>query len=198
VQQGKKPMRQAPEEWLIGELIEHGVEQHGHFILNSGRHTDTKWDMEVLLDYPKLLRPIMYDVAAMAYENDDELVIAAPKGAQDLAKHGWSFGYPPLAHVNKHGPRLFTIDSSRDRQKVTDATRVTIFEDAVTTGGTPAALAAVIKTINPAIELDLVAIAIRSPLLEQHKALFRTCQFLVEVDIPSWRGENCENCPIEL
>lgn len=186
-------MRQLPEETLVKELRRIGVEQSGHFVLNSGLHSDRKLEFDALFDHPRLLRTIVKDVATVVEYNNDDTVVAVPDGAQNIAARGWSFAYPDLVYATKRGRRAFSF-SQFQAERLESAQRVAVFEDVVTTGSTPAALGRAVLRINPDVELDLIAIARRSPLQPENEALFRTCYFLAELDINAWPAPECNDC----
>jgi len=184
-------------ETLLKEFRRTGIEQSGHFVLNSELHSNQKLEFDVLLDHPRLLRKIVKNVAGIASQNSDDTVIAVPHGAERIAANGWSYSYPQLAYAKKLSRREFGF-SSLQAKNIESAQRIAIFEDVVTTGGTPAALGRAVLQINPTVELDLIAIAKRSPLLPENEELFRSAYFLAEVNIDAWPASACESCSEDL
>lgn len=172
-------------------LVRAQVPIEGHVVLNSGLHTDVKYDCEKLLAHPKELHFVMSGLARLIQDSGSELIVPVPKGG--LRIYSTLPSDMTVIFTEKRGQRDFRIPKQYHKG-IRAAEKIVVGEDVVTTGGTPAAMAEVIQQINPDAELHLVGILRRSELEPRHQKSFRTAQFLVEKEVDSWPKEVCDHC----
>lgn len=169
-----------------------GAYELGHAILNSGLHSLVKVNVDSLADYPGELAPFLDDIEEKAQEAKLDVFVPVPNGGvRLLAAKIWT--NPRMVTPQKVGKREFVI-GSQEQDVVNAANRIGIFDDAVTTGGTPAAMARTIRGINPSAELHLFGMVRRGKVLESHAEMFASQVYLLEEDIPAWREGDCPNC----
>lgn len=182
-----------PNQKVVRDMfLETGVWQEEHSVLNSGLHTDVKLDMECLAE-PRnwgIWDNVVNEVCIIGQANDIQGYMPVPDGALKIAKIGPIL--PRIFDVVKIGKREFEFPELTI-ERIKNFGRIAVFEDVVTTGGTPATLARKVKNINPDIEIDLIALWRRGELLKEHTKVFKKTHFLVEEMIPSWNPEDCLN-----
>lgn len=170
------------------------VWEHGHTILNSGLHSYDKAHMERLAGYTTEFGVVMAGVKNVLRERGARVLVSVPNGAQDLlrpAVHRPEF-LPVQATKVEQQRRKFTIRYT-DISVVHNAETITVVDDVLTTGGTPAAMADVLKGINPDAEIHLLAILQRGELNPEYLAKFASFTTLA-VDLrPAWKPDECPN-----
>ena len=175
------------------EMMDAGVWQEGHFVLSSGLHTNVKLDMERMLSRRNAmrLRAVLHPLAMIAIEREYDDLVPVPNGALMLAKEAdLPNGFPRVlpAKIDVHE---FTIPHPAAIALIRKAGRIGIFDDVVTTGRTPLAMADAVRRINPDVELDLLAIWRRGTLDAEVNQMFTRQTFLIEENIPAWLEQEC-------
>lgn len=144
--------------------------------------------MEKLIEHPWRHRIVMAGVRRILRSLNIDNVIPVPNGALKIAQ--------PLAdEINvipseKIKPLEFSIPET-SRQTITQAGRIAIFEDVVTTGSNQFAMAREVLNINPDTELHLIGLWRRGTLHPSGAAMFESRNYLVEEPIPAWPGYDC-------
>lgn len=178
------------------QVLEAGVRVERHVVLNSGKHTDVKLDMERLLQRHNTMRLRAIMAAVCDAASTADVLVPVPRGAYLLTQHEFPFRFPPVIPTEKYEKRTFSVTHPAARALIRQAGRIAVFDDVVTTGGSPLAMAETLKTYNPDVALDLVAIWRRDKLVLEVATTFEHQAYLVEEDIPSWPGEECTACPL--
>lgn len=182
----------ASSEALRTTLCEIGAYEVGHIVLNSGLHSEVKVNVDSLAEHPDRLLPFLDNIEEVALETGVDLLCAVPSGGvRLLSVRDWTS--LQVIRPHKIAKRDFCIDS-RDLDRVKEARNIGIFEDAITTGGTPAALAQVVRSLNPDADLHLFGMVRRGEILASHAQLFASQVYLLEENIPTWPAEECPAC----
>jgi orotate phosphoribosyltransferase len=185
-------------EYLLNshDIFVHGahVRQPGHVVLSSGQHTDVKVDMEKVIHHQLALQVISGRVGDIMKSNGLHAVVPVPDGALKIARIARIPGIVPSS--KPEGKRHEFLFDGPDKHFITALGRIAIFEDVITTGQTPAAMAEILHTINPDAQLHLIGLWRRGIVLPEHAELFTSQSYLVEKEIPSWPVEDCFDCPL--
>jgi orotate phosphoribosyltransferase len=178
------------------DIFVHGahVRRSGHTVLSSGQHTDVKIDMERAIHFPLALHIIGGRTGDIMKNRGIHAVVPVPDGALKIARFAKIPGIVPSS--KPEGKRHEFLFDDPDKRFILALGRIAIFEDVITTGATPAAMAKALHTINPDAELHLVGLWRRGTVLPEHAELFTSQSYLVEKEIPSWPAEECYNCPL--
>lgn len=180
----------------IRELVmDADVWQSGHTKLNSGLHTDVKLDMEKLINHRRNFIAIMSTVADKFFTLEVDGVVAVPKGAKRLLDKTFPMPLPQVVPASRTAERQFDFDQPWAQRFLQKAGRIAIFDDVLTTGGSPLAMANTVRQVNPDIELDLVAIWRRGELVPGVAETFDSQTYLVEEMVPAWPAKDCPQCP---
>lgn len=176
------------------QLLEAGVWQPGHVVLNSGRHSDVKLEMDKLLERRNQmrLRVVMHGLAVRMSDRQYDAVVSIPEGAANLFE---AVEMPALLprgiRPTKVDRREFEFRHPASIVLIKRAGRLAIFDDVITTGGTPMAMAETIRHYNPEATIDLYAIWRRDQLDPRVDEVFTEQAYLVEEVVPSWPAEDC-------
>jgi len=112
--------------------------QKGHFLLTSGRHSDTYMQCARLFEYPEYSQVIAEDIAKAFKDDNVDLVIGPAMGgiilSYEVSKH--------LGVRNMFAERVDGTMMLRRGFEVLEGQRVLVVEDVVTTGGS------VVEVIN--------------------------------------------------
>jgi orotate phosphoribosyltransferase len=176
-------------------ILDAEVWQPAHTVLNSGLHTDIKLDMERLLDHRRNLIAVMTKVADIFFELEVGAVVPVPDGARRLLAKTFPMHLPQVVSPLKAAAREFTFDQPWKERHLQKIGRVAVFDDVLTTGGSPLAVAETVRHINPDLQLDLVAIWRRANLKPEVEEMFQTQSYLIEEEIPAWPAKECRTCP---
>lgn len=168
-----------------------GAYEIGHTILNSGLHTMERVTVDMLADHPRLLAPYFDDIEEIATGMGVDLFVPVPRGAlrvMDARVGLWGIN---VIRPQKVGQRDFRIPRKQDYKPIQEARRIGVFEDAVTTGGTSAAMADLLRGINPEADFALIGMVRRGRVLPEHAARFAAQAYLLEKEIETWTAEAC-------
>lgn len=159
----------------------------GHFVLTSGRHSDTYVQCARILEDPALTMRLARTAAADVADLEVDLVAAPAVG-------GIVFGF---AVAQALGVKF--IFSEREAGKMTFrrsfevpvGARVLIAEDVVTTGGSVAEVAALVRKSDgePVGVVSLIDRGGAKAFSEPHWSL-------LQLDVESWEGDSCVLCRI--
>jgi orotate phosphoribosyltransferase len=169
----------------VRDLYErHGVLQGGHFVLSSGRHSDTYLQCARVLEYPKLGQRLGEALAARFREREPDVVVSPAIGAILI-------GYAVALEL---GCRfLFTERSDgatalRRGQALQRGERALVIEDVVTTGGSAAEVVELIERAGASVA-GVGALVDRS----ESPTPFRL-EALLRVEARSWSADRCPMC----
>jgi orotate phosphoribosyltransferase len=186
------------------QIIDAGCWVDEHLVLNSGRHSDIKIDMEKLLapgaGNIMRLRAVMNPIAAAMVANTFgtsgyDSMVPVPNGALELAAEvDTPENFPPIITSRKLAKREFAFRHPAAPQVLRNAGRIAVFDDVITTGGTPLAMAEAIRATGSQAELDLYAIWRRGQLVPEISQVFAHQFYLIEEEIPTWPAEACRQC----
>lgn len=169
-----------------------GVLQRGHFVLSSGRHSDTYLQCARALTDPEVAHSLGAALAAKVADELDEqpAVVVSPALGGVLA------GFVVAAAL---GARfLFTerIEGEmalRRGQHLDPGERALVVEDVVTTGGSAAEAAAVCRAHGAEV-IGLAVLVDRSGGLEEGVRTAHRPTALLRVEAASWPAEDCPLC----
>lgn len=172
-------------EEMLGALKDAGAILDGHFVLTSGRHSDTYIQCARVLEDPALTTRLAEEVVARLGGQDVDLVVAPAVG-------GIIFGFAvaralgvPFVFSEREGGRM-TL--RRGFQIPADA-RVLIAEDVVTTGGSVAEVVDIVRDCGAEVA-SVVSIIDRGGA----KAFSDELQALLVLETVSWGAEECVLC----
>jgi len=174
------------------------VWKNGHTILDSGRHSFVRLDMERLLEHRNQmrLRSVIHGVAELLGDRQYNAVVPVPNCATTLLVAAEIPDHlPPVIPPSKLDKRNFAFEHPAAEAIMKRAARLAIFDDVLTTGRTSLAVASAIRELNPTVALDLVAIWCRDTLDTAVAETFQHQAFLIEETIPSWPATDC-SCSI--
>lgn len=173
-----------------------GVYEQGHFVLNSGRHSDVKIFLDRIVNHPEALSKLhdgLEECLDFLHNTGKTALITVPEGMTKIVKARKRLGFLAL-HPMKLGPRRFEVPEP-DRSIIMGLEEAVIGDDVLTTGGTPAALAREIIKINPDIKLHLVSGVLRGEIAPQYGKLFVSQTHMVVKRLPDWSPEECPYHP---
>jgi orotate phosphoribosyltransferase len=168
-------------------LVSANIMKREHLVLNSGLHTNVKVEMERLLGYERSMQVVR--IALQDVFHAKESVVPVPRGALQIGRKVLPLSVK-IIESTKLDKREFGF-SDVAKSHIQQADEITVFEDVITTGGTPAAMARHLRQINPGVNLHLKGLWLRTPMLYEHGEWFDSTQFLVEEEISSWAAEEC-------
>ena len=163
-----------------------GAVQHGHFVLTSGRHSDTYIQCARVLEDPELTTRLAREAVARLADRHEIDIVAAPAVggivigfavAQDL-------GVKFMFTERVEGAMVF-----RRGFQIPRGARVLVVEDVVTTGGS---VAEVIDLVSEAggIPVGVVALVDRGG----PKAFERPLWPLLRLEVEAWEPRDCGLC----
>lgn len=168
--------------------------ENGQVVLNSGLVTGVKIDMPALIRTPQLFYPVMGRVSELAEAIEADVIVPVANGGVEMVRAAQQpteqYGpvqLPRVVESHKIGKQVFDILRPTDREALNEADNIIIFDDVVTTGGTPYRLAERVRGLSPYAALHLVTIMRRAVLNPKFTNIFQTQHFLIEQEIPAWR-----------
>lgn len=173
---------------IMGILEETGAVRHGHFVLTSGRHSDTYIQCARVMESPTTT----VELAREAVERLPEDVRSAVDLVASPAVGGITFGF---AMGYALGVDFIFTERQEGRMclrrsfEVPEGAKVLVCEDVVTTGGS-------VKEVCDLVEAaDGEVVGVVSIIDRQTDRLFDDPFFpLLAVDAASWDPSECELC----
>lgn len=170
-----------------------GALRHGHFLLKSGRHSDRYLEKFAVLQYPALAVEIGRRLAASLIDRDPTLVVGPTTGGALLSAET---ARQLEAALGRTVRGVFAEPMERGTRglrrgwPVTEADRVVLVDDILTTG---ASLAETVRAVRSAGATPLVA----SVIVDRSTGPVEVgCPILSlgRIEISSWRPEECPVC----
>ncbi len=170
---------------LLGKLEECGAMQKGHFLLSSGRHSDTYVQCARLFRNPILAADIGKQLASEHMREDVDLVLSpALGGIIPGFTTALALGCPMVFAERVEGEMRL-----RRGFELIPGQRVLIVEDVITTGSSVLELAHLAKS-RGAIVLGIATVVLR----EDSPPIAHKMAFLVRVSVESYPPEDCPLC----
>ena len=173
---------------ILAALYASGAVQTGHFVLPSGRHSDTYIQCARVLEQPRLTARLAQEAVARLPQGLEVDLVAAP------AVGGILFGFAVAAALDR--PMIFSERVAGQMQfrrsfTVPAAARVLIAEDVVTTGGSVKELLELVRAAGAE------AAGIVSLINRGEDPGFGLPYFpLLSIPTPSWSPEQCQLCQL--
>lgn len=167
-------------------LTASGAVRRGHFLLTSGRHSDTYVEKFRLLERPELAGPLLKQLADNFTDAGVDVVLSPAVGGvivgYEIARH---LGARSVFAERENGKLTLRRDFQLGRGE-----RCLVVEDVVTTGGSLLELLEVATVAGVAI-VGVGLIVDRSGGKLQLPYPVKT---LARIDAPSWEPEHCPMC----
>ena len=158
----------------------------GHFVLTSGRHSDTYVQCARILEHPSLTNRLAREAVARLPEDMEVDLVASP------AVGGILYGFAVAAALDK--PLIFSerVDGAmtfRRSFQVPQGARVLVAEDVVTTGGS-------VQEVCQLVEGQGGRVMGVTSLIDRggEKAFSQPFFPLLELEVASWLPEDCQLC----
>lgn len=167
-------------------LKQSGAVRNGHFLLTSGRHSDTYVEKFRLLERPDLAGPLLGRLA-------ETFRVEAPEVVLSPAVGGIIVGYEVARHL---GARAIFAEREEGRLRLRRGfelrrgERCLVVEDVVTTGGSLVEVLAVAEEAGA----QVVGVALLVDRSGGKLDLPVPVRALVTVDAESWEPEHCPVC----
>jgi orotate phosphoribosyltransferase len=168
-------------------LSNYGALLTGHFVLSSGRHSDTYVQCARILQWPVQASLLGNQLAQRFYQfNSKDLVIVSP------AMGGILIGQEVARALNtKH---MFTERTTRGFQlrrgfELNSSNKVIIIEDVITTGKSTEEVISVVKRHNAEV-VAIGSIINRSATLTNNLLY----EYLLKVEANNWHVDDCPLC----
>jgi orotate phosphoribosyltransferase len=178
-------MTEMPEEQVLEALGEAGAILRGHFQLTSGRHSDTYVQCARVLEDPALTTRLARTIAVRLGKAGIDLVAAPAVGGIVIGfAVAQALGVRFIFSEREEGAMRF-----RRAFQVERGARVLIVEDVVTTGGSVAEVAALVREAGG----EPVAVA---SLIDRGgpKAFDAPLHALLRLEVESWDPSGCGLC----
>lgn len=174
----------------LGELLEQsGAILRGHFILTSGRHSDTYFEKFRVLERPEVLSALCAEIAERFKQDKIEVVAGPTTGGIIIAfEVARQMGLPALYVESEAGKRTL-----RRGAAVAKGARVLIVDDVLTTGLSVREVAELVRSFDA--EVAGVGVLIDrseappdfgAPLFASYRV---TATSYAESDVPDWLKE---------
>ena len=167
---------------VVEVLRRTGALRRGHFLLSSGRHSDTYVEKARVFEDPKVTVGLGREIAS--WYRDVEAVISPAVGAIPLG----------LAVSLEAGARFLYAEREDDRMalrrgfSVTAGERVLVVEDVVTTGGSAAEVLSLARDLGAEV-LGVAALVDRTD-----RGVDLPLRALARVDAETWTVDGCPLC----
>ena len=164
--------------------------QKGHFLLTSGRHSDTYMQCARLFEYPEYSRIIAEDIADAFKEDNIDLVVGPAMG-------GIILSYEVSKHLGARNIFAERVDGNmllRRGFEVLPGQKVLVVEDVVTTGGSVIEVIDLIK--SPGAQIAGVGLVVDR---SNGKIDFGYKKHAVlTTEVISYESENCPICKTDI
>lgn len=171
-----------------GEVLDllrtHGALLHGHFLLSSGRHSDTYVQKQRVLEHPRVTMSLAHAIANRYKETGFTCVLSPALGAIVL---GFAVAHDAdvrFVFAERHDGQL----QVRRGQHLGPEDRVLVVEDIITTGGSAAETVA-LATAAKATVVGVGALVDRSNVTPPF-----SLEALAKVEARDWAPEECPSC----
>jgi orotate phosphoribosyltransferase len=171
---------------IIAALEKSDAIRHGHFVLTSGRHSDTYVQCARILEDPKLTMELARTSVARLPKNLDIDMVAAP------AVGGLIIGF---AVAQVLGVKFMFSEREQGRMvfrrafSIPEGARVLVVEDVVTTGGSVAEVIDLVRSAGGEV-VGVVALIDRGG----EKAFDAPFWPLLRLEVESWGADSCSLC----
>lgn len=174
-----------------------GAFRSGHFVLTSGRHTDSYLNKDALYPYTHDTSRLCKAMAERFENRGIEVVIGPAIGAailsQWVAYHMTEFDHKEVygAYADKDGQGGFILKRGYDQ--IVKGKSVLIVEDLTTTGGSIKKVVETVRTAGGNV-VGAIAIVNRGDVTKENVGNPREFQSLVSLHLESWEEKECELC----
>ncbi len=150
----------------------------GHFVLTSGRHSDTYFQCARVLQFPEYLSAFSLMIADEFRENDPDVVISPAIGGIVLGTEvGTQLGCRTIFAERKEGKMVLRRGFSLEKGE-----KVLIVEDVVTTGGS---VKEVMELVSPS-EVNIIGLGVFVDRSNGSVILHKNHYSIVKLDIASY------------
>jgi len=170
---------------MLEALTEVGAILSGHFVLTSGRHSDTYVQCARVLEDPQLTTRLAETIAAKVDAENIDLVAAPAVGGIIIGfAVAQALGVKFIFSEREQGAMAF-----RRSFHVPESARVLVVEDVVTTGGSVAEVVRLVEAAGG----EVVAVA---SLIDRGgpKAFDERLIPLLRLEVESWEPSECGQC----
>jgi len=173
------------ESQVLNALEEVGAIMHGHFALTSGRHSDTYVQCSRILEDPALTTRLARSAAGKVADRNVGLVASPAVGGIVIGfAVAQALGVKFIFSEREEGVMRF-----RRAFEVSRGTKVLIVEDVVTTGGSVAEVARLVRDAGGDVT-GVVSIIDRGG----DKAFDEELIPLLRLEVESWEPSECGHC----
>lgn len=181
-----EPQEQLTDEDMIAALKSAEAIKSGHFVLTSGRHSDTYVQCARILEDPALTTSLAQTAVSRLPETTDVTLVAAP------AVGGLIFGFAVAQALGlkfifserQQGEMVF-----RRSFEVPPGARVLVVEDVVTTGGSVEEVIRLVEAAGGTVA-GVVSLIDRGG----EKAFHAQYWPLLKLEVESWEAASCSLC----
>ena len=166
-------------------LVRAGAILSGHFVLTSGRHSDTYVQCARILEDPQLTTKLARAIALRVRDEDIDLVAAPAVGGIIIGfAVAQALGVKFIFSEREHGAMVF-----RRSFEVPRGARVLVVEDVVTTGGSVAEVIGLVESAGGRV-VGVASLIDRGGA----KAFEAPLQALLKLEVESWAPSECGHC----
>lgn len=169
---------------VVDLLRSHGAVMNGHFLLSSGRHSDTYVQKQRVLEHPRVTMSLAHALAERFASTGFTCVLSPALGAITL---GFAVAHQAdvrFVFAERHEGEL----QVRRGQYLGPEERVLVVEDIITTGGSAAETVALAQR-SKATVVGVGALVDRSNVTPPFHL-----QALATVEAKDWTPEECPSC----
>jgi orotate phosphoribosyltransferase len=174
---------------MIAALESAGAILKGHFVLTSGRHSDTYVQCARVLEDPVLTTRLASSIADRLEGREVDLVAAPAVGGIVIGFAVAQALGTPFVFAEREGGSM----ALRRGFAIPDGARVLVVEDVVTTGGSVAEVIDLVKDAGG----EVVGVA---SLIDRggKKAFDEEFMPLMRLEVASWDAEACDLCAADV
>lgn len=169
---------------ILDELRRTGAILEGHFVLSSGRHSDTYVEKFRALEQPSLAVALGTEIAARFKDRAVDVVLSPAVGALTL-------GFTTAMALNARfvfAERVKGTLELRRGFEIADGEHVLVVEDVLTTGRS---VGEVVRLVAPG---ELVGIGVLADRTTEPPSPPMAVEAFVRVNAPSWEPSECPLC----
>ncbi|MDJ1121408.1 orotate phosphoribosyltransferase [Olsenella sp. YH-ols2217] len=176
------------DEQIVDILEETGAVRHGHFVLTSGRHSDTYVQCARLMESPTLTVQLAEEAAARLPEEVRDAVTLVASPAVGGITFGFAMGYA-LGRDFIFSERVEGAMTFRRSFEVPQGAKVLVCEDVVTTGGSVKEVCDLVEAAGGEV-VGVVSLIDRG----SGRAFDAPFYPLLSFPVASWAPEECQLC----